>query len=1850
MDGDALAGAVRGAIAGAVSAAGTAAVAVRARASARRSGANAHGGRCTAPGPRAALALAAAFAAWTAVPAAAVEPYQEYAQKLRAAQQLTALDDGLFGDSVSLFNGGTEFSLADIDLPGNDALPVQLRRRLNIVAEPSISFIDRFGGIGNWDVDVPSISGVLDGQFKWNANSAGQPVPRCSARFYPSTGPNARLADIFNGFTIRIPGAGSKTLLGRDADASYPDLADGQAHLWTTRDLDTFTCTPMKNGYPGEGFVMHTPDGLKYRFDVGVERAIGAVQGRNNSTRTRVQVFLLASQVEDRFGNRVEYHYDSAGYPQRILASDGREIVLDYADGRLQQATANGRQWQYQYSGGRLERVVLPDGSAWGYAYSGSLKPLYETWDGEMGPSCAGQPAATDAQFALNATHPSGASGVFEFRHLRHPRSGVRKSYCVIDQPGSNGEPNAYHLAVPNFYDMFSLVSKTLSGPGLDAPLLWQYRYGSGRSALWGTNVPVPGSVCTDRSVCSLGKTSSVIQPDGSSDLYRYGMQFGVNEGRLLGKRRVAADGKVVREETYDYIGDDEAAAQPFSPRYGHLWGGDDVTSTYARPLKRTTIAQDGFISSADPDAPPATASADASQTSCQGDGCSAWFNLPQPRSTADSAAGDEPPADTYVEAVEAFDAYARPLRYRRYNSLGYSRQDAQEYHDHLARWVLGQVARTSTDAVETARTEFDPDSAMPLREFSFGKRLRTRSYRADGTLATLADGNDRTTVLSGWKRGVPQSIAHPDGNLRTAVVDDNGWILSVADENGYVTGYGYDAMGRATRIDPPGGDDVAWNITTARFEPVAVAEQGLAAGHWRHVSDTGRQRKTTYFDAFWRPVAELSEDTADPAGTQRWRAWRYDHQGRAVFESYPRNPAVDGALAFNAAMPGTHTVYDPLGRVTEVRQDSELGVLSTKTEYLGQLLVRTTNPRNRQTLTSHQAYHQPGYDWPRDIGLPEGVYVDIERDVFGRTLSLRRRNADASQSALRRYVYDPHGQLCKRIEPESGATVMDYDGAGNLAWSAGGLALPDPGQCNRAEAQASGRRVDRGYDLRNRPSTLAFPDGRGDQAWTYWPDGLVRTVTTHNDGPGQGTVTNAYDYNKRRLLRGESLAEAGGASWSIGYGYDPNGSLERHVLPSGQILAYAPNALGQASGVWNQSSGGTLADSVRYYPNGAIKSFVYGNGIVHSLQLNARQLPQRSSDAGVLDLETGYDAGGNVVQILDRLRGAHYDRALVYDGLDRLAEARSCRFGGDCLHRFGYDALDNIASWQLGGVKQHAYWYDDKNRLTNIKNEAGATVVGLGYDVQGNLDNKNGQAYAFDYGNRLRAAVGKQRYRYDGHGRRYLSLDEDGGQTRSLYGQDGVLRRTEDLRTGQNTEYAYLGGSLLARLIVDTAPAMPELTMPAFSNSGAYTAQWAAVPGANRYELQERATAGAWQGIYDGPALQHAISGRSDGAYDYRLRACASVCGAWSATRSTAVALPPAGELVLNAPASVIGGNYVVGWNALSGAGEYVLEENPGGAGWQNVYTGPAQSRSFASRPGGQYRYRGKACNPAGCGPFSQERTVEVLGAPSAAPELSLPGYSNNGTFSASWTAVAGASSYELEQQHNGGGWTRVYFDAATSTVVSGRATGSYGFRVKGCNAAGCGPASAVEPIEVLVPPMPPTLNAPGNSPSGQYEIAWTGAATATGYSLEESANGGPWAQVYSGGATAATVSGRGNGSYAYRVQACNSSGCGGYSNSATTTVFLPPPVPRITYSERKGAPNAHCLVQWAQAPTAASYELMAQPSGVVQYVGPDLRVWHVSRYCAPSHVLRACNAAGCSAWSSPPAPQQYIPGDPDA
>ena len=136
----------------------------------------------------------------------------------------------------------------------------------------------------------------------------------------------------------------------------------------------------------------------------------------------------------------------------------------------------------------------------------------------------------------------------------------------------------------------------------------------------------------------------------------------------------------------------------------------------------------------------------------------------------------------------------------------------------------------------------------------------------------------------------------------------------------------------------------------------------------------------------------------------------------------------------------------------------------------------------------------------------------------------------------------------------------------------------------------------------------------------------------------------------------------------------------------------------------------------------------------------------------------------------------------------------------------YTYDAADNLRHVAITGGSQprdQDYCYDEHWRLTNVKTggcDGGTTVVGLGYDAQGNLANKSGVLYGFDYGNRLRSG-GPETYRYDVQGRRIRSVNGTGQIIYSLYSQSGQLLFQRDERATQPgiRQYIYLGGSLVA-------------------------------------------------------------------------------------------------------------------------------------------------------------------------------------------------------------------------------------------------------------------------------------------------------------------------------------------------------------------------------------------------------------------------------------------------------------------
>ena len=778
-----------------------------------------------------------------------------------------------------------------------------------------------------------------------------------------------------------------------------------------------------------------------------------------------------------------------------------------------------------------------------------------------------------------------------------------------------------------------------------------------------------------------------------------------------------------------------------------------------------------------------------------------------------------------------------------------YSKTEVITYSDNTTKWVLGQTssvtctvsvpASTACDGDVVSATTYDPTYALPLTTSSFGKLQSTMTYDTTstvasgqlGTLKTVKDGLNQATTFSNWKRGIPQNIAYADSTTQSAVVDNNGWIGSVTDELGSTTSYGYDSMGRLASIAYPTGDTVAWTGTTRSFVPVASVEYGIAAGHWRETVTTGNATKITYYDGMWRPLLVREYDAGNQAATERFTKTAYDAEGRVSFAAYPMSNVTYAAQ--QAGDKGVTTFYDALGRVTSVSQDSELGLLTTTTEYLTGFQTKVTSPRGATTAvtTSYLTYDQPSTDWPLTIAAPESATTMIGRDPHGKLLSLVRSGGGAS--ATRSYGYNAYQELCRSEEPETGTTVFGYDAAGNLSWSAAGLASGQACSSTGTEAAIVARKASRTYDVRNRLKTLVFPDGNGNQTWNYFNDGLPSAVSTSNGG---NTVSNSYTYNKRRLLTGESMVpDATYLGWAIGYGYNGLGQVVSEALPASVSATYTVNALGQTTqvsvGVPSLSTNTIIASAASYFPNGALKQFTYGNGIVHTMTQNARQLPSQSMDctlAGAcaqanrrLNLAYAYDANGNVAGITDGTSTGQQTRSMVYDGLDRLTQVTSpaTAFG---TASYVYDALDNLKQVTVSGgttPRTHFYCYNaTSNRLDFVRSGAVCTgsaspaVTALTYDVQGNLASKNGAVYGFDYGNRLRSTAGLT-YRYDADGRR-VRLDTAGAQAKySYYAKDGRLVWQRDDVAGKRLHNLYLAGSLIAEFSRPVSGATETIT-----------------------------------------------------------------------------------------------------------------------------------------------------------------------------------------------------------------------------------------------------------------------------------------------------------------------------------------------------------------------------------------------------------------------------------------------------
>lgn len=1288
----------------------------------------------------------------------------EQSKLLKAPDSIVALDKDLFGDKVNLYNGHIEFIQTDVDLPGNNKLPVMVGRRFDTTAE---KFGDGF--FRHWDLEIPYIHGTFSQTYGWQNVAANGQVSnmRCTNFGTPPSVSRTNDTDFkglqyWYGTSMYVPGIGDQEILKRDpSNTNIPN--DGQSTLlvtkkdWAIRCLSSLASTTSSTPamQAGEGFLAIAPDGTQYKFDWLVTQqadTLSKVSGAQTCpveqeiygykctktlyfTLPRVEVRIYPTLVTDRFGNTVKYTYDPANKQKllRIESSDGRTLTFTHETGThfIRTVSDGTRTWTYNYGTGPsnlpfLTSVVLPDGSSWqlagmdsatdtnlATARSGFLDnqiryPVPREDDIPAG--CENPLNPPDGRPMIGTMiHPSGARGTFTLDPLFHTRSRVPRA-CYDE----------WTPIYPAISLSYTLTKKAISGPGTPE-MVWSYNYDDmGTHGYW---VLAPNEVTADPPGFVL-----VTNPKGEVTRYTFGVTYGVDEGLL---------------QRVDIGWNGSSALQSTSIRYNR---------SFTKPV--------------------------GTSDQYRGDSWLAGHRMPEDQRLTELQGVT---FQWLVPSNADFDVFARPKKVVRASSLGYSRTELIDYTDITDKWILGQVRSVQDDGTRKVMVLNDYNASTGLLEkvTRFGKLDESMSYYGDGTLETHKDGLNQATTYSSYMRGIPQLIKYADGTSESVVVNNIGKITSVTDQNKVTINIGYDAMGRVSLLSYPSADSVAWTPMAITFAQIPTQEFDLAPGHWRQLVVTGKRVVANYFDAFWRPVYTERWDDADRANTIRLVKNQYDFEGRKTFESYPkRTPDQIGGQ-------GVYNEYDALGRPTVRSTISELDTVYDGYVYYPGYQTLYTDADGKNAVYTYQVFDQPTQDAVVSARMEEGVSLSIERDVFGKTKSITR--SGDGLALTRSYVYDDFERLCKTVEPETGATIQTYDLADNVSWRATGLALQSLSSCDTASVE-SAKKTSFRYDARSRLLDTIFGDGSPAINRTYTLDGLLETVSS-------GGTKWTYGYNKRRLPEHETMVY-GGVTYNIDRTYDANGSLSLLRYPGDNLtLDYNPNALGEPRQV------GSYATAIAYHPSGAVASFTYGNGIRHTMEQNIRGLPKRTVDTGVLDDLYAYSRNGNVEVINDQLQGMT-TRNMTYDRLNRLKTVTAPNLWGTAT--YGYDALDNLVSTSITGgqnVRTTVHNIDyATNRLTSITNGPAGFNFSYGYDAQGNIVNRGAQAYKFDQANRMTQAVGRATYVYDGLGRRVSAVGADGVNRIQVYSQTGQLLYSAP-SNGVATKYIYLHNHQIAEI-----------------------------------------------------------------------------------------------------------------------------------------------------------------------------------------------------------------------------------------------------------------------------------------------------------------------------------------------------------------------------------------------------------------------------------------------------------------
>jgi phosphodiesterase/alkaline phosphatase D-like protein len=427
---------------------------------------------------------------------------------------------------------------------------------------------------------------------------------------------------------------------------------------------------------------------------------------------------------------------------------------------------------------------------------------------------------------------------------------------------------------------------------------------------------------------------------------------------------------------------------------------------------------------------------------------------------------------------------------------------------------------------------------------------------------------------------------------------------------------------------------------------------------------------------------------------------------------------------------------------------------------------------------------------------------------------------------------------------------------------------------------------------------------------------------------------------------------------------------------------------------------------------------------------------------------------------------------------------------------------------------------------------------------------------------------------------------------------------------------------SIVVTTVVATPPA-PVATPALNIGQTSFTASWDTSAGATSY-LLDVSTDTSFISIVPGYGnlnvgnvqLQN-VAGLAGGTkYYYRVRG--SNAGGTSGnsniiSMTTVVATPLAP--VATAGTNLTQTSFTTNWSASAGTTTYLLDVAtdtnftsilPAD---DNLNVGNVLKWNVAGLTAGtRYYYRVRGSNVGGTSGSSNMVSVTTVVATPPPPAATAASSIGQTSFTANWTASAGATSYlfDVATDTNFTAILPAYNNLNVGNLLTQNVAGltagtKYFYRVRGSNVGGTsGNSNMISVTTVVATPPPPVATAASNFGQTSFTANWNTSVGATAYLFDVATDTNFTAilpadnNLNVGNVLTQSVSGLTPATkYFYRLRGSNVGGTSGNSNIiSVTTVGVPPPAPVLTGPANGSAGQATALALiWNPSPGASSY-----------------------------------------------------------